>query len=145
MALNGDDSNGSEYNGQTWKDLQELGFTGTTLQLQVKLAQGGIGRPRTISKPDFLAVLDYGRFFGKKKQAIALNNVLRKVTLENYLRRSFGETELSWQEIDAMLERNLALASENLAEINNNWTLAEERFFDYSNWSKQSLVEIETW
>ena len=51
--------------------MQNLGFTGTTVRVEFKLEQGGIGRPKTISKQDFLALIDYGMLIGKKKQAIS--------------------------------------------------------------------------
>ena len=65
VEKNGDDT----YKGKTWKALQNLGFTGTTVRVEFKLEQGGIGRPKTISKQDFLALIDYGMLIGKKKQA----------------------------------------------------------------------------
>ena len=137
VEKNGDDT----YKGKTWKALQNLGFTGTTVRVEFKLEQGGIGRPKTISKQDFLALIDYGMLIGKKKQAIDLNNALRDGTLENFLRRGFGEAKMSWQEIEELMISNLSTARYNLAEVNETWTLAEDRFTDYANWSRSNELE----
>jgi hypothetical protein len=113
--------------GEALKALQGLGFTGSQqIGTVEREGKSGSSQINTISLDDFALLILYGAMKGKK-QAIALQLSLTKMSINDFFREAFGERQLSVEEKRAEVYKKYASTINWLAEDRREWALIEEQ------------------
>lgn len=122
--------------GEALKALQGLGFTGSQqIGTVARERKSGSSQINTISLDDFALLILYGAIKGKK-QAIALQLSLTKMSINDFFRDAFGDVPLSVEEKRAELCKKYAAMIDWFAEDRQDIRLIEEQeLFLAGNWN----------
>ena len=134
--------------GKTLRELRSEGYDGSHQEVWVKRSQGGSTSLKTISLDDLWAIINYAAN-RLKREAKALRRALGRVSLEDYFRKHFQDPILSLEDQRALFYLEYAKTidwhKEDMMDVEQTWTLAEDRFFDYANWSSSGDLESDIW
>jgi hypothetical protein len=107
------------------KTLQGLGFTASRFEGSVLNARGAT-TASTISLDDFALLIIYATI-QKKKEAIALQACLTKMSLNDFFRHTFGYRPLSIEEKRRIFYQDYAARLNWLEEDTNDWFLIAQQ------------------